>query len=87
MRLQTASQQGRIWPERADPDTGKRHPKTHDTAPDDNRLTIRVILGLLVAILIIAALMTQFGLIVLGFTGIAAAVVVLAVLLSFTTGN
>ena len=60
---------------------------TEQTAPDDNRLTIRVILGLLATILIVAALVMQFGLAALGFVGIAATVVVFAIMLAFTTGN
>lgn len=60
---------------------------TQDTTLSDNRLTIRILSVLLVLAIIIAALVVTFGLQVLTFVGIAAAVLVFVIMVAFTTGR
>lgn len=60
---------------------------TQDSAPEDNRLAIRIYIALLVVIVLAALLVVLFGLPALGIIGIVLTIVVFAIMLAFTAGN
>lgn len=60
---------------------------THDSAPSDNRLAVRIFAILFLVVVLAAALVAIFGLPVLGLIGLVATLAVFVIMLTFTAGN